>query len=47
MIAAEYVIHLDPWWNPAVEDQVSVCPQEHTEFKNNYCLQIRQLVCET
>jgi SNF2 family DNA or RNA helicase len=20
---AEYVIHLDPWWNPAVEDQAS------------------------
>ena len=21
--AADYVIHLDPWWNPAVEDQAS------------------------
>ncbi|AHE99148.1 helicase [Thioalkalivibrio paradoxus ARh 1] len=20
---ADYVIHLDPWWNPAVEDQAS------------------------
>ena len=23
MTAADYVIHMDPWWNPAVEDQVS------------------------
>ena len=23
MTAADYVIHLDPWWNPAVEDQAS------------------------
>ena len=21
--AADYVVHLDPWWNPAVEDQAS------------------------
>jgi len=21
--AADYVIHMDPWWNPAVEDQAS------------------------
>lgn len=23
LTAANYVIHLDPWWNPAVEDQAS------------------------
>ena len=23
LTAADYVIHLDPWWNPAVEDQAS------------------------
>jgi SNF2 family DNA or RNA helicase len=23
LTAADYVIHLDPWWNPAIEDQVS------------------------
>nr|WP_282456623.1 C-terminal helicase domain-containing protein [Chitinophaga sedimenti] len=23
MTAADYVIHLDPWWNPAVEEQAS------------------------
>jgi SNF2 family DNA or RNA helicase len=23
LTAADYVIHLDPWWNPAVEEQAS------------------------
>ena len=23
LTAANYVIHMDPWWNPAVEDQAS------------------------
>jgi SNF2 family DNA or RNA helicase len=23
LTAAEYVIHMDPWWNPAVEDQAT------------------------
>ena len=23
MTAADYVLHLDPWWNPAIEDQAS------------------------
>lgn len=23
LTTADYVIHLDPWWNPAVEDQAS------------------------
>lgn len=23
LTAANYVVHLDPWWNPAVEDQAS------------------------
>jgi SNF2 family DNA or RNA helicase len=23
LTAADYVLHLDPWWNPAVEDQAS------------------------
>ena len=23
LTGADYVIHLDPWWNPAVEDQAS------------------------
>ncbi|MEN6436958.1 MAG: DEAD/DEAH box helicase, partial [Syntrophobacter sp.] len=23
MTDADYVIHMDPWWNPAVEDQAS------------------------
>ena len=23
LTAASYVIHMDPWWNPAVEDQAS------------------------
>jgi SNF2 family DNA or RNA helicase len=23
LAAATYVIHLDPWWNPAVEDQAT------------------------
>ena len=23
LTAADYVIHLDPWWNPAVEDQAA------------------------
>ena len=23
LTAADYVIHLDPWWNPAIEDQAS------------------------
>ncbi|MBC7173529.1 MAG: SWF/SNF helicase family protein, partial [Polyangiaceae bacterium] len=23
LTAADYVVHLDPWWNPAVEDQAS------------------------
>ena len=23
LTAADYVIHMDPWWNPAAEDQVS------------------------
>ncbi len=21
LTAADYVLHMDPWWNPAVEDQ--------------------------
>ncbi|NTV76023.1 MAG: SWF/SNF helicase family protein, partial [Holophaga sp.] len=23
LTGADYVIHMDPWWNPAVEDQAS------------------------
>ncbi len=23
LTAADYVIHMDPWWNPAIEDQAS------------------------
>src|SRR5690606_42052170 len=23
LTASDYVIHMDPWWNPAVEDQAS------------------------
>ena len=23
LTAADYVVHMDPWWNPAVEDQAS------------------------
>ena len=23
LTAADYVIHMDPWWNPAVEDQAA------------------------
>ncbi len=23
LTAADYVLHLDPWWNPAVEDQAN------------------------
>ena len=23
LTAADYVVHLDPWWNPAVEDQAT------------------------
>lgn len=23
LTAADYIIHLDPWWNPAVEDQAT------------------------
>ena len=23
LTAADYVVHLDPWWNPAIEDQAS------------------------
>lgn len=23
LTAADYVIHLDPWWNPAIEDKAS------------------------
>ena len=23
LTSADYVVHLDPWWNPAVEDQAS------------------------
>jgi len=23
LTSADYVIHLDPWWNPAIEDQAS------------------------
>ena len=23
LTAADYVIHLDPWWNPAIEEQAS------------------------
>jgi SNF2 family DNA or RNA helicase len=23
LTAVDYVIHLDPWWNPSVEDQAS------------------------
>jgi SNF2 family DNA or RNA helicase len=23
LTAADYVIHMDPWWNPAVEDQAT------------------------
>lgn len=23
LTAADYVIHLDPWWNPAIENQAS------------------------
>lgn len=23
LTAADYVFHLDPWWNPAIEDQAS------------------------
>jgi len=25
LTAADFVIHLDPWWNPAIEDQASDC----------------------
>ncbi len=27
LTAADYVIHMDPWWNPAVEDQA--CDRAH------------------
>jgi SNF2 family DNA or RNA helicase len=23
LTAADYIIHMDPWWNPAVEDQAA------------------------
>ncbi|MBT9554775.1 MAG: SWF/SNF helicase family protein, partial [Myxococcales bacterium] len=23
LTAADYVVHLDPWWNPAIEDQAT------------------------
>jgi SNF2 family DNA or RNA helicase len=23
LTAADYVLHMDPWWNPAVEDQAT------------------------
>lgn len=23
LTAADYVLHIDPWWNPAVEDQAA------------------------
>ena len=23
LTAADYILHLDPWWNPAIEDQAS------------------------
>lgn len=26
LTAADYVVHLDPWWNPAIEDQASTAP---------------------
>ena len=26
LTAADYVIHLDPWWNPAAEDQAATAP---------------------
>ncbi|WP_241674364.1 helicase-related protein [Candidatus Methylobacter oryzae] len=25
LTSADYVIHMDPWWNTAVEDQASEC----------------------
>ncbi len=25
LTATDYVIHMDPWWNPSVEDQASDC----------------------
>ncbi len=26
LTAADYVIHMDPWWNPASEDQAATAP---------------------
>jgi len=33
LTAADYVIHMDPWWNPAVEDQASDRAHRIGQFK--------------
>ncbi|MDR0726032.1 MAG: DEAD/DEAH box helicase [Prevotellaceae bacterium] len=43
LTAADYVIHLDPWWNPAVEDQAS--DRAH-RFGQNRPVTVYRLVAE-
>lgn len=43
LTAADYVIHLDPWWNPAVEDQAS--DRAH-RFGQTRPVTIYRLICK-
>jgi hypothetical protein len=40
LTAADYVIHMDPWWNPAVEDQASDRRPPHWATASRYYLPI-------
>ena len=43
LTAADYVIHYDPWWNPAVEDQAT--DRTHRIGQKNAC-SIQYVICE-
>ncbi len=43
LTAADYVIHMDPWWNPAVEDQAS--DRAH-RIGQNRPVTIYRLICQ-
>ena len=45
LTAADYVIHMDPWWNPAVEDQAS--DRAHRIGQTRPVTVYRLVACET
>ena len=42
LTAADYVIHLDPWWNPAIENQAS---DRAYRIGQNKTVQVYRMLC--